>query len=510
MTHQNITETTALESSVTMSENKAQTNDIGATYSAEDNKLRLYPAHRLDAEIYQLVRAAGFKWAPKQRLFVAPKWTPEREDLCIELAGEITAEQTTLVERAQDKAARLDALAEKRATQSNSFYDAACRISQRFEFGQPILVGHHSERKARKDQQRMHEAMDKAVKAHKAVSYWHYRAEGVEHFANMKGSARTRARRIKTLLAALRNWQRDINHSKLCIKLWQKIDAIDDPEKRTEAVKYYAGARLATGATAPHLRGESLWSMLEAETITPDTVVQKCLAFHAYQAESAYTLRWIAHILNRLAFERAELGDVGRYAGELTKVILQAFAREQGAHKPEATQDGKDWTLASGVDLPAHISESDSLTLDAEGWRDLMQASGYEVPAPKPRRKSTASSVPLINPTIEEAEKLQALWNVKAQERGGATTLGCVKGAEVRPVTQAYFSAHSKGSYSSFNTIELDINGHKIWSTYQGKTADPVCRVRVGPGGGSVYSPEALVVIEDKPQKALPIDWAQA
>lgn len=67
-------------------------NDIEATYSAEDNKLRLYCAHRLDNATYQQVKACGFRWAPKQGLFVAPMWTPEREDLCIVLAGEITAE----------------------------------------------------------------------------------------------------------------------------------------------------------------------------------------------------------------------------------------------------------------------------------------------------------------------------------------------------------------------------------------------------------------------------------
>jgi len=60
-----------------------------ATYSVTDNKLRLYSSQRLDAETYQAVKDHGFKWAPKQELFVAPMWTPGREDFLIELAGEI-------------------------------------------------------------------------------------------------------------------------------------------------------------------------------------------------------------------------------------------------------------------------------------------------------------------------------------------------------------------------------------------------------------------------------------
>jgi hypothetical protein len=60
-----------------------------ATYSPEDNKLRLSASSRLDAETYSRVQAASFRWAPKQQIFVAPMWTPERAALCEELAGEI-------------------------------------------------------------------------------------------------------------------------------------------------------------------------------------------------------------------------------------------------------------------------------------------------------------------------------------------------------------------------------------------------------------------------------------
>ncbi|EPM1469630.1 TPA: hypothetical protein ACNTFD_005584, partial [Escherichia coli] len=35
-----------------------------ATYSPDDNKLRLYAASRLDPEMYKKVHDAGFRWAP--------------------------------------------------------------------------------------------------------------------------------------------------------------------------------------------------------------------------------------------------------------------------------------------------------------------------------------------------------------------------------------------------------------------------------------------------------------
>ena len=65
---------------------------LTATYSPDDNKLRLYASSRLDVDLYKRVHDAGFKWAAKQQLFVAPMWTPEREDLLIELCGEIEDE----------------------------------------------------------------------------------------------------------------------------------------------------------------------------------------------------------------------------------------------------------------------------------------------------------------------------------------------------------------------------------------------------------------------------------
>ena len=89
-----------------------------ATYSPDDNKLRIYPAHRLGADEYARVKAAGFAWAPRQELFVAPMWTPEREALALELCGEIGDEDTSLTDRAEDRAERFDGYSERRAEEA--------------------------------------------------------------------------------------------------------------------------------------------------------------------------------------------------------------------------------------------------------------------------------------------------------------------------------------------------------------------------------------------------------
>lgn len=83
----------------------------------------------------------------KTRTFVAPSWSPDREDILIDLAGEIEPEEMTLAERAEAKAARIDEAINKKRRESDSYYRAASSISERFAYGQPILVGHHSERR---------------------------------------------------------------------------------------------------------------------------------------------------------------------------------------------------------------------------------------------------------------------------------------------------------------------------------------------------------------------------
>src|SRR5215467_2410312 len=108
------------------------------TYDPADNKLRLTPFHRLDQEVYARVKAAGFIWAPKQEFFVAPMWTPQREDLALELCGAIDDEDTSLVERAEDRADRFDDYREKRLEEAHAAREAVSRIADNIPLGQPV------------------------------------------------------------------------------------------------------------------------------------------------------------------------------------------------------------------------------------------------------------------------------------------------------------------------------------------------------------------------------------
>ena len=471
-----------------------------ATYSPEDNKIRIYASSRLDAETYAQVKEAGFKWAPKQELFVAPRWTPQREDLAIKLAGEIEAEEMTLAERAAMKAERLEDLADKRHAQSNAFARRADELSQAFYMGQPILVGHHSERGARKTQERMHSAMTASVKAEKEAGYWLGRASSAEHYASRKNDPRVRANRIKTLLAELRDFQRGINRAHTALAIW---DEITTDEQIRDALRNRDSRELWSGY--------DLYYKVDKGEIAPGDARQQCIDGAMVTVNGPNRRRWIEHILHRLAFERSMLGDVPRYDGEFTPVIIQAFAREHGAESPKSTAiDAGRFRLESPVPLPAHIASENSLELSEGDWRDLMQACGYTVPEKKARQASAKpDTVPLINPSREQAEQLQAIWNLRMV----AACIGKRSTARANAVyatTQATYSANAKGDYDPFKTVEIAADGHRVRMEWKGnervRSGEPVARIRISTIGVEFYKPDAVVIITDKPAKPLPID----
>lgn len=291
-----------------------------ATYSPDDNKLRLYASQRLDAETYARVKAAGFKWAPQQQLFVAPMWTPSREDLLIELAGEIDDEDKSLAERAEERAERFEDYSDSRATDAEQARKAVAAIADNIPFGQPILVGHHSERHARKDAERIQNGMRKAIRMWDTAKYWQDRARGAIGHAKYKERPDVRARRIKTIEADKRKVERSKAEHEKFLRLWSL------PNLTLEQARQIANVCHLTVAKneAQSYGGWSAWDVLrpdeERYKACPAMTVEQVqeVARRAYPRAIAGCERWIAHYENRLAYERAMLAEVGGTVADKT------------------------------------------------------------------------------------------------------------------------------------------------------------------------------------------------
>lgn len=82
-------------------------------------------------------------------------------------------------ERQQRRRERLEAAAERADQESGRRYQAARAISEHIPFGQPILVGHHSEARHRRDLDKIDTNMRKSVEAHDQAAELRRRAAAV-------------------------------------------------------------------------------------------------------------------------------------------------------------------------------------------------------------------------------------------------------------------------------------------------------------------------------------------
>jgi len=90
----------------------------------------------------------------------------------------------TYRERREARADRLREWAAKRDARSAASFDAVHRIADNISFGQPILVGHHSERRARRDQDRIHNGMRSGIEHADMAASMRSRADNIERAAD--------------------------------------------------------------------------------------------------------------------------------------------------------------------------------------------------------------------------------------------------------------------------------------------------------------------------------------
>ena len=333
-------------------EAKNQNENLIATYSPEDNKLRLYSMDRLPRETYDLLRSSGFRWAPKQKLFVAPRWTPARENLLVRLCGEIEDEETTLAERAKQREERFLVYKEKRKSDSEQAYNSVKEIKDLIPFGQPILTGHHSQKRAERDQRRIEEGMQKSIKMWEASEYWEQKAQDVIGHTQYKDRPDVRFRRIKKLEAEKRKYERTIKKSKTLIEFWT------NPEKELtwERARYIANYhdhisacfhldKYPRGPEKSQYEGlMDLWSALQF--ITPKQA--KDLALVSHERTIKHYSKWLKHTELRLMYEKTILDAQGYKMPEKKRPKLPSivnFRMENAKHitKAEYAKIYKNW-----------------------------------------------------------------------------------------------------------------------------------------------------------------------
>jgi hypothetical protein len=240
--------------------------------------------------------------------------------------------------------------------------------------------------------------------------------------------------------------------------------------------------------------------------------------------------RWAQHLDLRIAYERQMLEAQGGTAADLEmvpggwvggfQIIKVNKSPATGAVVSVSVYAPKAWHRGEG---PAPLTLQ---TLNVQRFGENV----YRAPAPedletlsrtladkRARAQARSATTPkLLNPTDEDAERLQSWINAKARERHAASDARHYghppASVSVTYMTQAQFSARSKGTYSPYNTEYLGEDG-RIYpherQTY-GPTVRKVCKLRTAPNGvSSFYAADSVVVLTDKPRHELPA-WGEA
>ena len=152
-------------------------SDYEATYDLDDNQLRVSVLSKVPKAHWMAFKEdLGMQWAPRQRLFKGA-WSRSRVELMQHWGIEI--EIGACFDDPDARADRFGTYATNAERRSNQAYQRSHDLTSGIPMGQPILVGHHSEKRHRATLAKAHAAMDKTVKESRRSKYWEDRAASV-------------------------------------------------------------------------------------------------------------------------------------------------------------------------------------------------------------------------------------------------------------------------------------------------------------------------------------------
>lgn len=539
------------------------------TYCPEDNKLRLYVG-RVPTADYKRLRAAGFVATPKQACNFVAVWTPSREDLAREFLDDdddIGDEDYSPEERAADRAERFSGYRDKRATEAGASADV-------FDAG-PSAFGHQSQARAERQAARHDRHRTYAVSQWSKAEYWQRRTKDVISHALHKSSPSVRRGRILTLEAEQRKHLKSIEERQTRYDGWKAVATMAGADEllplneegyviRSQlnpaqviafalANNGHCWVRLGHptseeaneesrrihstfggGFSASDFLTRSDYIGKPFERFTPKQFAELYLAEVAPPAApGSHCRRWADRYELRLSYENAMLeneggkasdadmipgGFVGGYqiqkvnkspaTGRVVSVMILAPTRSNYDRngKPYNEQNPRPLCLRR-VNIE-RLSEGAYRAPTPEELETFTQATKE---AKKAEKASKPKPPPTINPTDEDAEKLQAIWNAAAKashDRAQMERYGKIyteyQPSEIRRMTQAAYSQQSKGSSPSATILAIT---ERLNDEYHGRGGRmEVFKVRRSYPGGLSYAACRVVVLADKPRQPIPWD----
>lgn len=173
----------------------------------------------LKANRFRYSRNIGAWYLPHSRDKSANSWLIERVAAALREAGhsvEVTIDNDAVrsfaeaeaerTERAEERAERFAGYADNAAARSDARSRAGHQMLDAIPMGQPILVGHHSERRDRAYRNRAIDNLEASFREADKAEYWTGRADAAVSYRDRRENIGTTLRRIKQLEADERFW----------------------------------------------------------------------------------------------------------------------------------------------------------------------------------------------------------------------------------------------------------------------------------------------------------------
>lgn len=157
-------------------------------------------------DIHKALKARGWRWSSYRTQYMTNvRWPayPQVDGRTIEYRDQGTCDYSA------ERAERLEQRAERHDAAATAAYERSNALVALIPLGQPILVGHHSERGHRAALDKSHRAMDKSVEESAIARDLHRRAEAAERHQQDRTNVGKLARRRDRLAAELRKYERD-------------------------------------------------------------------------------------------------------------------------------------------------------------------------------------------------------------------------------------------------------------------------------------------------------------
>jgi hypothetical protein len=526
-----------------------------ATYCPEDDKLRLYVG-RVSRDEYEALRDEGWTSTPKQDCDFVATWTPQREATALSYcdSGEIEDEDQSPEDRAADRAERFGGYRDKRLGE-------AVGLADRYDSG-PSAHGYQSQAKGERMAARHDRIGGKAVSQWDKAEYWQQRTAGVISHALHVSSPAVRMGRIKTLEAELRKAEK--SWSEHAESEQSRFDSMLSVVENAEGTREKPKAPTSLADFRWELsRIRESENVAEGEPSNPEQVRRAVIisaltsgygnpeAWKALATEASKATRpaadiardWLAgrerpedwnpetgtrytrHLRMRIAYENQMLEAQGGRAGDLEmqiggrlggKLIVKVNKSSTSGRVTSVSVKGPKvtgWTYRAqnlpGTEFALHQFPTERLAPgaytppDAESLAEL-----EELKQAQKTGKPVKDACPLINPTKEDAERLQSIWNEEGREKynegkRNGRYYGEFEPAKVVYIKQETYSEASKGAYARAETLGLAAGG-VLASRFPKSTGKDVCKLRTTYGGSGPYTPKSIIVLTDKPGKPFP------